>query len=78
MTHQQPGAEAPTKTTDQRTRGGKRPGAGRKPGYRKPAAKRHQVNVRLTTTQLAAVERLGNGNASEGLRVLINRAIGNS
>jgi hypothetical protein len=60
----------------EKTRGGARKGAGRKPGYRKPNAKRNQVNVRLTDAQMAAVNRLGNGNASAGLRALVDRAIG--
>ena len=55
-----------------KTRGGAREGAGRKPGYRKPDAKRNQVNVRLDDVAMAKAKRLGDGNACRGIR----RALG--
>ena len=48
--------------------GGARPGAGRKPGYRKPDARRNMVNVRLSDAELMLALQLGEGNASEGIR----------
>ena len=53
-------------------KGGAREGAGRKPGYRAPNAKRNQVNVRLDDVALAKAKRLGDGNAARGIR----RALG--
>lgn len=53
------------------THGGSRPGAGRKPGYRKPDAKRRAVCLRLTEEEYALAVRLGSGNASAGLRTAL-------
>lgn len=50
------------------TAGGPRPGAGRKVGYRKEGAARELIAVRLTAEERAIAERLGSGNASEGIR----------
>jgi hypothetical protein len=58
-------------TKQQTTRGGFREGAGRKPGYRDPNAKRHQVNVRLADAELAKAKRLGDGNAARGIRLAL-------
>lgn len=54
------------------SRGGKRPGAGRKIGYRSPAARTRQVNVKLTEDELKKARAIGEGNASVGLRVALN------
>ena len=56
----------------QENRGGPRPGSGRKPGYRKPDARRNQVNVRLDDAELEKAKQLGDGNAARGIR----RALG--
>lgn len=49
------------------TRGGKRTGAGRPVGS--TASKRKELlAVRLTSTQRLKAEKIGGGNASEGLR----------
>lgn len=56
------------------THGGPREGAGRKPGYRKPDARRQGVYVRLSEEELAAAKRLGFGNASEGVRRALQEA----
>lgn len=53
------------------TAGGKRPGAGRPAGTTTDDPKSEQVNVRLTPAQLIAAKRIGNGNASEGLRIAL-------
>lgn len=56
------------------TRGGKRPNAGRKVGYRKPGARRHQLAIRLDDAEKAKALAIGGGNASEGLRIALHRA----
>ena len=57
------------------TRGGPRPGAGRPTGTKKPGSRPRQVNARLSDLELAQAEALGDGNASEGLRVALRRAV---
>lgn len=48
--------------------GGKREGAGRKPGSSKPDSRRQLVAVRLSDEERAKAETIGEGNASAGLR----------
>ena len=48
--------------------GGARPGAGRKLGYVKPGAKRAMIVVKVTTDEKDFARKLGEGNASEGVR----------
>ena len=50
------------------THGGAREGAGRKPGWRKPGAKRIIVNVKLSEAERDLAVELGAGNASAGIR----------
>ena len=50
------------------THGGAREGAGRKPGWRKPGAKRIIVNVKLSKAERDLAVELGAGNASAGIR----------
>jgi len=57
----------------QETRGGARPGAGRPKGSTDPDARRHQVNVRLSDAEIAKALMLGNGNASLGMRIALQR-----
>lgn len=54
------------------TAGGKRPGAGRPKGTTKSTAQRELLAVRLTAEQRATAERLGMGNASEGIRLALD------
>jgi hypothetical protein len=61
-------------TDNPHTHGGARPGAGRKTGYRKPSARRVNVNVRLDAAELARAKALGDGNASEGIRRALKAA----
>jgi len=56
------------------THGGAREGAGRKPGWRKPGAKRIIVNVKLSEAERDLVLRLGEGNANEGIRKALRLA----
>ncbi|NCU21866.1 hypothetical protein EOM89_14460 [Candidatus Falkowbacteria bacterium] len=59
-----------------KTHGGARPGAGRKPGDREPAAqKRTRRLVLLSEAELAIAQRLGNGNASYGIRWALYAAV---
>lgn len=54
------------------THGGRRDGAGRKHGYKKPGARHKQVNIRLTDEEHDKALAIGNGNASKGLRDCLN------
>jgi hypothetical protein len=49
-------------------KGGKREGAGRPAGSSIGEAKTESVTFRLTPAEKALAEKLGNGNASKGLR----------
>ena len=51
--------------------GGKRQGAGRPIGTTNPTARRRQVNVRLSSEEIDKAERIGEGNASLGLRLAL-------
>lgn len=55
-------------------RGGKRPGAGRKPGSTKVDAMDETIAFRCTVSERQTIEILGNGNISEGLRKAIRIA----
>jgi hypothetical protein len=55
------------------THGGPRPGAGRKPGYRKPNGRKNLVAVRLDDGELETATTLGDGNASAGIRSALAR-----
>lgn len=57
-----------------KTHGGRRQGAGRPTGSAKPESRGLQVNVRLTDDEFAKALALGNGNASEGIRLALKRA----
>ena len=48
--------------------GGKRPGAGRKTGSTKLAARRVGIFVRLSEAELEQARAIGDGNASAGVR----------
>lgn len=50
------------------THGGARAGAGRKLGYQKPEAKRELLVVKVTADEKDLARKLGDGNASEGVR----------
>ncbi len=54
-----------------RTRGGRRPGAGRPPSYREPLRRKTVVLPDSYIDQLTA---LGAGNLSEGIRLLVETA----
>jgi hypothetical protein len=54
-------------------RGGRRPGAGRKPAADQPV---RRLTVWLTETQITRLRELGAGNASRGLRSLLTSASG--
>ena len=54
--------------------GGKRDGAGRKAGYRKPGARRNPVSLRLNDAEMGKALILGDGNAADGLREALRRA----
>lgn len=56
------------------TAGGKRPGAGRPKGTTKSTARGEMLAVRLTAEQRAIAERIGMGNASEGIRRALDAA----
>lgn len=55
------------------TWGGARPGSGRKPGVR-TAEPKIMVNVRLTAAEREKALKIGDGNASAGLREALRRA----
>lgn len=54
--------------------GGPRPGAGRKPGWRKPGARDQVLLVKLTTRERTMANEIGDGNASLGVRRALYRA----
>lgn len=54
-------------------RGGHRPGAGRKPGNRRPAVRASAV--KLSDDERAIAETLGDGNLSEGIRIALHKAV---
>ena len=54
-------------------RGGHRPGAGRKPGSRKPTVRASAV--KLSDDERAIAETLGGGNLSEGIRIALHKAV---
>lgn len=54
--------------------GGARTGAGRKVGYRKPGARRHLLTVKVSEEERALALALGDGNASDGVRVALAQA----
>lgn len=56
------------------THGGPRPGAGRKPGWRKPDARRRMTCIKLTEAEHEAAIQLGNGNVSAGIRLALAMA----
>ncbi len=57
-----PAPSAPT------SRGGRRPGAGRRPSYTEPLLRK---TVALPRVYVAQLETFGNGNLSEGIRLLV-------
>jgi len=60
-----PAPSAPT------SRGGRRPGAGRRPSYTEPLLRK---TVALPRSYVAQLETFGNGNLSEGIRLLVEFA----
>lgn len=52
-------------------RGGRRPGAGRRPSYREPLLRK---TVALPRSYVAQLESFGAGNLSEGIRLLVEFA----
>lgn len=54
--------------------GGARPGAGRKPGWRKPNKRDRILMVKLNATERTLAQTLGDGNASLGVRRALYRA----
>ena len=62
-----PVAPAPATTA----RGGRRPGAGRRPPYREPLLRK---TVALPRSYVDHLETFGNGNLSEGIRLLVEFA----
>ena len=53
--------------------GGKRPGAGRPKGSTKPGSKTELLMIRVTPQQKAKALKLGDGNASAGIRIALDR-----
>lgn len=51
--------------------GGPRPGAGRRPRFGRPMIRK---TIRLTEKEIARLERLGDGNLSEGIRTALRQA----
>jgi hypothetical protein len=51
--------------------GGARPGAGRKPGYRKPGPVLHNYACRLDPDERALALELGDGNFTKGVRTAL-------
>lgn len=54
------------------TRGGARPGAGRPTGTTKPNRRASALAVRLSDAERAKAERIGDGNASRGVRIALD------
>lgn len=54
--------------------GGPRPGAGRKPGWRKPDKRDLVMMVKINATERTMAQTLGDGNASLGVRRALYRA----
>ena len=54
--------------------GGPRPGAGRKPGWRKPDKRDQILMLKLNVGERAMAQDLGDGNASLGVRRALYRA----
>lgn len=54
--------------------GGPRPGAGRKPGWRKPDKRDQILMVKLNTSERSMANEIGDGNASLGVRRALYRA----
>ena len=57
--------------TARRTRGGRRPGAGRPPAYREPLVRK---TVTLPVSYVEQLTTFGVGNLSEGIRLLVETA----
>ena len=53
--------------------GGKRPGAGRPKGSTKAGSKTEVLMIRVTPAQKAKALELGDGNASAGIRLALDR-----
>jgi hypothetical protein len=66
-TGRRPAAPAPAATS----RGGRRPGAGRRPSYNEPLLRK---TVALPRSYVAQLEAFGAGNLSEGIRLLVEFA----
>lgn len=54
--------------------GGPRPGAGRKPGWRKPDGRNLVMMIKINANERAMAQTLGDGNASLGVRRALYRA----